>query len=130
MQDEPSTDIQTVEENTTGNPEMYYGISKFRRHRGKPRPNKLQIMVTATASDGTSRDILALVDTGAQVNLINPRVLDPGLFVPATKPVRLGSANSHPLPGGGEGDNADPDLPGGGIGHPKTTKSQPPGDSI
>lgn len=40
------------------------------------------------------------MDTGAEVNLINPNLLDPALFKPSPHPVRLGVANSHLLQGG------------------------------
>ena len=57
--------------------------------------------VKATWSDGSSKKILALLDTGAEVNLVNPRVMDPHLFQTASRPVKLGVAKSHLLKGGG-----------------------------
>ncbi len=42
----------------------------------------------------------ALIDTGAEINLINPNVAHKAVFKGSMKPVRLGSANSHQLQGG------------------------------
>ena len=65
-----------------------------------PKCSKLKIEVVATFTDGTSKVLQALVDTGAEVNLVNTK-LDPALkFQPSPKPVRLGVANSHTLEGG------------------------------
>ena len=54
----------------------------------------------ATFADGTCQHLHALVDTGAEVSLINPKWVNPSLFTPSPKPIRLGVANSHLLEGG------------------------------
>ncbi len=40
------------------------------------------------------------MDTGAEVNLINSRLIPPELFAPIPAPIRLGVAKSHHLMGG------------------------------
>ena len=50
--------------------------------------------------NGSTKELFALVDTGAEVNLINSKLIPPELFNPNPKPIRLGVANSHLLMGG------------------------------
>ena len=80
--------------------EHYYGVLKNRMPRTVPKSSKLKVTVQATFADGSPKMLQALVDTGAEASLINPTVLNPSLFQPSPKPVRLGVANSHRLPGG------------------------------
>ncbi len=51
-------------------------------------------------SDGSTHTLQALVDTGAEVNLIHPKWVSAQLFYPSPKTIRLGVANSHLLEGG------------------------------
>ena len=78
----------------------YFGILKTKLQRSVPKSSKLKVAVQATFADGTTKKLQALVDTGAEVSLINPGLVNPDLFQPSPKPVRLGVANSHRLPGG------------------------------
>ena len=102
----PPLQIQAVtQENTEAMEERrehYYGVLKNRMPRTVPKSSKLKVAVQATFADGSTKMLQALVDTGAEVSLINPTVLDPSLFQPSPKPVRLGVANSHRLPGGSQ----------------------------
>ena len=52
--------------------------------------------------DGTSQNVKALIDTGAEVNLVNRNLIAPHLFQPSPRPVRLGAANSTRLCGGSQ----------------------------
>ena len=56
--------------------------------------------VLVTFADGSTKHLQALIDTGAEVYLLNPTLVDPNLFQPSPKPIRLGVANSRRLPGG------------------------------
>ena len=82
------------------NRDHYYGVLKAKVPRSAPRSSKLKVAVQVTFADGTTKHLHALVDTGAEVSLINPGLVSPDLFKPSPKPVRLGVANSHRLPGG------------------------------
>ena len=77
-----------------------FGTHKARIPRGIPKCSKLKVEVLATFSDGSSHTLQALVDTGAEVNLINPKWVHNDLFYLSPKPIRLGAANSHLLEGG------------------------------
>ena len=79
----------------------FYGKLECRVPKGVPESTKLMVQVRVTWGNGVTQVLQALVDTGAEVNLVNPRVADPALFTKSTRPVRLGVANSHPLQGGG-----------------------------
>ena len=61
----------------------------------------LKVAMTMYLSDGTSLPIKALIDTGAEVNLVSRSLIDPHLFQPSEKPVRLGAANATRVSGGG-----------------------------
>ena len=65
-----------------------------------PKATKLKVEVQVTWADGSTKTLQALVDTGAELNLINPKLLDPSLFSLSPKPIRLGMANSNILLGG------------------------------
>ena len=80
--------------------EQYYGILRAKSRRPHLLYTKLKLAVEATFADSSTKSIQALVDTGAEVNLINPRLVESHLFTPSPKPVRLGVANSHILLGG------------------------------
>ena len=81
-------------------PPNLFGISTAKAHRHLPKNSKLKVAIQATFVNGTTKTLQALVDTGAEVSLINPPLVDPTLFEPSPNPVRLGVANSHSLPGG------------------------------
>ena len=83
-----------------GGNSLYYGILKAKAPRKPPKSSKLKVEVLVTFADGSSKTLQALVDTGSEVSLINPSLVDPALFQPNPRPVRLGVANSHRLPGG------------------------------
>ena len=68
--------------------------------RGIPKSTKPLVQATMVLPDGTTKTILALVDTGAQVNLVNPNGINQEFFAPSKKPVKLGAANSLKLQGG------------------------------
>ena len=78
----------------------FLGVNKHKSPRGIPKCSKLKIKVEVTFQDGSSKQLLALVDTGAEVNLVNPSLLSSNLFYPSPKPLRLGAANSLLLKGG------------------------------
>ena len=82
--------------------EEYFGVRKCKDPKGLPKCKKLKIPVTVQWSDGSEQTMEALVDTGAEVNLVKTSMVKPELFAPAKKPVRLGVANSHLLQGGGK----------------------------
>ena len=81
-------------------PEGTLGVLRNKKSRGIPKCSKLKVTVLVTWADGTTQNMEALVDTGAEVNLVNPRVVSQNLLLPSKKPVRLVVANSHLLQGG------------------------------
>ena len=102
IQDHPDTTPTSTEhpDTTRQTREHYFGILKAKVPRNVPKSSKLKVAVLATFADGSTKTVQALIDTGAEVSLINPRLVDSALFQPSPKPVRLGVANSHRLPGG------------------------------
>ena len=62
--------------------------------------SRLKVGMTMIFPDGSSREITALVDTGAEVNLVRSDLVDPSFFKPSKRPVRLGASNSTRLCGG------------------------------
>ena len=58
------------------------------------------IRVRVVLSDGTVRVLQALMDTGAQCNLIGTRILEPAMFQNSENPLRLVTATGESLPGG------------------------------
>ena len=56
--------------------------------------------MTLHFSDGTSKSISALIDTGAEVNIVRRDLVDPSHFRRTKYPIRLGTANSTRLSGG------------------------------
>lgn len=68
--------------------------------RGIPKCSKLKIQVTLHFPNGASKEAQVLVDTGAEVNVIHPRLVDPSLFRESQRPLRLGMANEICLSGG------------------------------
>ena len=102
-----SSEVETLEcakddaEISAHHVEEFYGLHKCQVPKWLPKCRKLKISVTVQWQNGTSQNMKALVDTGAEVNLVNTRLVDQDLFAPAKKPVRLGVANSHLLQGGG-----------------------------
>ena len=68
--------------------------------RPSKKPTKLVIGLKLEFSDGTSIPLSALIDTGAEVNLVNSKLIPQKFFSPAKKPVKLGAANSTRLIGG------------------------------
>ena len=65
-----------------------------------PKGTKLKVPVTICFSDEGVREVEALVDTGAEINVIHPRLVPEGMFVPSKRPLKLGMANSACLKGG------------------------------
>ena len=88
-------------------PDVPLGVLRCKKPRGLPKCTKLKIPVLVTWGDGTSQNMEALVDTGAEVNLVNPKLINSQLFTPSSRPVRLGVANSHLLQGGSREVNMD-----------------------
>ena len=82
-------------------PKVFWGQKKNKNPR-LPKDTKLKVRVQVEWVDGSSKELSVLVDTGAEVNLINPKLMNPDLLVPSTHPVRLGVANSLLLKGGGK----------------------------
>ena len=80
--------------------QVLHGIKEYKKSK-LPRDTKLKVKVTVEWMDGSRKELEALVDTGAEVNLINPKLMDSALFTPSSRPVRLGVANSLLLKGGG-----------------------------
>ena len=81
--------------------------SRFSRLEPKPEAPKkthsrLMVKMNVFFENGISREVLALVDTGAEVNLIRRDIVDPKMFHDSAHPVRLGVANSTKLMGGGK----------------------------
>ena len=74
-----------------------WGVLRYKKPRGLPKCTKFKIPVLVTWGDGTSQSMDALVDTGAEVNLVIHKLINAHLFVPSSKPVRLGVTNSHLL---------------------------------
>ena len=58
--------------------------------------------LSVTLPSGTTRDLLVLLDSGAQVNLVRRRLLDPSHLRTSSQPVRLKVANGTPMFGGTE----------------------------
>ena len=85
------------------NPETsnIFFLPKLHKHR-KPNHNnsRLIIAVLVHFADGTKKKMKALVDTGAEVNVIRRDLVDPSLLKPSPHPIRLGAANSTQLCGG------------------------------
>ena len=77
-----------------------FGHLKGRPERGIPKSLRLLVEVLVTFTDQSTTTLQALVDTGAEVSLINPKWVPAGLFFDSPKPIRLGVANSHLLLGG------------------------------
>ena len=61
---------------------------------------QLLLRVQVTSSDGGKKNLLALVDTGAQVNLFRMGLFDADFLVRAKNPVRLVAVNGAALLGG------------------------------
>ena len=81
--------------------------SRFSRLEPKPEAppkthSRLMVKMNVFFENGTSREVLALVDPGAEVNLIRRDIVDPKMFHDSAHPVRLGVANSTKLMGGGK----------------------------
>ena len=53
-------------------PSNLFGITKAKVHRPLPKNSKLKVHIHATFADGTTKQLQALVDTCAEVSLINP----------------------------------------------------------
>ena len=79
----------------------FFGTHKAKRHKNVPKSSRLKVKVQVTWLDGTTKYLRALVDTGAEMNLINPSVMDSSLFRPSKHPIRLGVANTLHLQDGG-----------------------------
>ena len=50
--------------------------------------------------NGEARKVLALIDTGAEINVIHPRLVPEGMFRQSERPLRLGTANANCMVGG------------------------------
>ena len=61
-------------------PEDFYGVLKHKLSKNVPKCSKLKIKVTATFQNGSTKELFALVDTGAEVNLINSKLIRPEIF--------------------------------------------------
>ena len=68
--------------------------------RGIPKCSKLKVKATLHFARGPPVEVEALIDTGAEVNVIHPRLVQPALFRASQRPLRLGMANSISLQGG------------------------------
>ena len=79
---------------------LHYGVYEGKSPRGISKCSKLKVPVLVNFADGFSATLQALVDTGAEFSLINPKCIDASLLNPSLKPIRLGVANSHRLSGG------------------------------
>ena len=68
--------------------------------RGVPRCTRLRIPVELHFPNGVTRKVLALIDTGAEINVIHPRLVPEGMFRQSERPLRLGTANANCMVGG------------------------------
>ena len=50
--------------------------------------------------NGEWKEVEALIDTGAEINVIHPRLVPEGMFKESKKPLRLGTANANSMKGG------------------------------
>ena len=65
-----------------------------------PKNTKLLVKAKIQWDDGETKELKLLIDTEAEVNLINPKWVEENKFKRAQHPVKLGVANSHLLQGG------------------------------
>ena len=66
----------------------------------KGNAKQLLIKIRATQPDGRQVDLHALIDTGAQANLIKKGLLHPSVFRPSQKPLALITADGTKMDGG------------------------------
>jgi len=66
----------------------------------KSNPLHLKIPVVAEFEDGTKVDLLVLLDTGAEVNIIKRSLVPPGVSRISHKPIRFVMASSEIMAGG------------------------------
>ena len=73
----------------------------FRIGRIEHRGGRTQLLMEVTATCGAvSRKLRALVDTGAEANLIRHDIFPKDCFRPAREPLALSTVNGNALPGG------------------------------
>ena len=68
--------------------------------RSQPKLRKLNLLAHLHFPNGAVKEVEALVDTGAEINIINPKFVPDGAFENAKKPLRVGMANAVCLKGG------------------------------
>ena len=68
--------------------------------RNVPTFRKLKLLARVHFPNGIVRDLDALVDTGAEINIINPKFVPRDIFQPAKRPLKVGMANAVCLKGG------------------------------
>ena len=70
--------------------------------RNVPKCTKLKIAVMVEFEDGSVKEMQALIDTGAEINVIHPKHVPPETFVASKRPLRLGMVNAICLQGDAE----------------------------
>ena len=65
-----------------------------------PKSERLKVTAQIQFANGQAREIEALIDTGAEINIIHPRHVPEGMFEDSKKPLRLGMCNAVRLQGG------------------------------
>ena len=65
----------------------------------------VHLIFSVTLPDGTTSDLLALLDSGTLVILVRHELLDQSHLCTSSRPVRLKVANGTPMIGGTEGAN-------------------------
>ena len=66
----------------------------------KKRHYRLIVPATIQVGGGPEKEVKLFVDTGSEVDLIRPGLVDAALFVKAKQPIRLSAANSGLIAGG------------------------------
>jgi hypothetical protein len=61
---------------------------------------RLTLDIVLTFAPGVTRKVRALVDTGAEVNLLRRGIASPEYLTPVKRPLKLATASREPLPGG------------------------------
>ena len=78
---------------------------KVGRVTGEEGKKQLVVWVQAHRPDGTCFRLKALVDTGAETNLLRSDLLPPGVMKPSPHPLALVTANGTRMGGGSKGDH-------------------------
>ena len=90
----PTSSSSTPDVVNTGSPVCHLRSLKGSHQRA------LKVMVTVLLSDGSRHELPALVDTGAEYNLCNPRHLRTDLWQRSERPITLLAANESVVTGG------------------------------